>query len=74
MFFSVKEKIENPKLLQIRRGKVSEAFNWLVLNNLLYKDVVIDESRLDSLPENGIIEVKTKVLPIMTGLKIIEKK
>lgn len=42
--------------------KVVEALNWLVLDNPLYKDVVIDESRLDSLSEDGSIEVKNVVL------------
>ena len=59
MFCSLKGKHENPKLYQVRREIVFEDFYWLVLHKPSYKDVVIDESCLESFPEDGSIEVKS---------------
>lgn len=38
----------------IRRKKVEIALRWLISNNLLYKDVELDEEALSSLPNDGI--------------------
>ena len=38
----------------IRCKKVEIALRWLISNNLLYKDVELDEEVLSSLPSDGI--------------------
>jgi len=42
----------------VRRGKVMQALRWLKENNKLYRDIVIDDETLQSLPENGSIAEK----------------
>jgi hypothetical protein len=39
---------------RVRRRAVYEALTWLQANNKLYSDIVVDEDRLSSLPEDGI--------------------
>ncbi|RIB17883.1 hypothetical protein C2G38_1968003, partial [Gigaspora rosea] len=43
------------KVLRIRKNKVAEALKWLIEYNILYKGVEIEEMRLNSLPEDGIL-------------------
>ena len=38
----------------MHRHAVLAAIRWLQLNNLVYKDVTIDEEVLDTLPEDDI--------------------
>ena len=56
--FTVKGKGENKKSFKVRREKVLNALKWLIANNPSYKDVVLDELRINSLPEGGKIESK----------------
>jgi hypothetical protein len=47
---------------QIRRKRVYEALMWLRKNNALYEDIVIDEERLQMLPEDGIpVEIMASI-------------
>lgn len=39
---------------QVRRGVVARAWTWLKANNSFYKDIVIDEDRLTSLPQADV--------------------
>ena len=39
----------------VRRGKVGRALIWLKENNPYYRDIIIDDEILQSLPENGSI-------------------
>ena len=52
----VKVKGQNGKMknLFVRRSVVANALTWLINHNPLYKDVTVNESMIDSLPENGI--------------------
>jgi hypothetical protein len=45
-----------PKTLYARRHKIREALQWLKANNPLYKDIVISEERLQSIPEDDVPE------------------
>ena len=49
----------NSKHFQVRRAKVLEALIWLQQHNPQYKDVEIDDKRINDLPENGNIDVET---------------
>ncbi|KAI0657855.1 hypothetical protein C8Q70DRAFT_1046102 [Cubamyces menziesii] len=43
--------------LIVRREKILNALQWLKANNVLYKDIIIDNDRIAALPENGILPV-----------------
>lgn len=43
--------------LSVRRDKIKRALVWLKENNVLYRDILVDEGRIDSLPENDIVPV-----------------
>ncbi|CCE34927.1 uncharacterized protein CPUR_08866 [Claviceps purpurea 20.1] len=38
---------------RVRRGAIAQWLNWLVRNNPLYRDVVVDPARLQQLPVDG---------------------
>ncbi|RHZ84008.1 hypothetical protein Glove_86g43 [Diversispora epigaea] len=42
------------KVLRVRKDRVATALNWLMNHNILYKDIKLDRTILESLPENGI--------------------
>ncbi|RHZ71359.1 hypothetical protein Glove_259g20 [Diversispora epigaea] len=42
------------KVLCIRKNKVAVALKWLINHNILYKNVKLDKTALESLPENGV--------------------
>ncbi|KAI9059611.1 hypothetical protein FKP32DRAFT_1614095 [Trametes sanguinea] len=46
---------ENAQPLVVRREKVRAALHWLKQNNVLYKDLTIDDSRVSVLPEHGLL-------------------
>ena len=41
---------------RVRRGVVRAAIQWLKANNKWYSDIVIDEARLEALPEDGNLQ------------------
>ncbi len=43
-----------PKILYVRQRVVFAALKWLQSNNGLWHDIVIDSSRINDLPENGV--------------------
>ena len=43
------------KDFRVRRLKVLIALQWLVNNNPIYSDVIIDENRINALPEDNVI-------------------
>ncbi|KJA13612.1 hypothetical protein HYPSUDRAFT_110312, partial [Hypholoma sublateritium FD-334 SS-4] len=45
---------EKASPLVVRRERVRAALLWLIANNRLYKDVVLDHETLDTYPENDI--------------------
>ena len=57
--FTIKGKNEFSKEFKVRRKQVSDALRWLVRHNPLYKNVTIDETLLDSLPDDGFLSVNT---------------
>ena len=44
------------KEFRVRRSKVLDALKWLVHNNSLYSDIVIDESRVFELPVDDLVD------------------
>ena len=52
----VEGKNKSHRDFKVRKRRVLEALLWLQANNPLYEDVEIDESVLNSLPEDGVIE------------------
>ncbi|RHZ70488.1 hypothetical protein Glove_271g119 [Diversispora epigaea] len=42
------------KILCVRKNKVAVALEWLINHNVLYKNVKLDETALESLLENGV--------------------
>jgi uncharacterized protein DUF6570/helitron helicase-like protein len=52
---SLKWLYEKAKPLAVRANKVRNALLWLKRNNRLYEDVILDESVLHSLPDDGIL-------------------
>ena len=46
---------QKAKAFRVRRQRVLNELNWLVRHNSLYKDVVIDESRLQYLPVDDFL-------------------
>ncbi|KAH9852985.1 hypothetical protein C2E23DRAFT_918336, partial [Lenzites betulinus] len=52
------------KPLCVRRERIRQALSWLHAHNPLYKDIIIDESRLEQLPEDDILPLHIEhVLP-----------
>jgi len=61
--FQFDDKNNCSKELKVRRQKIIDALNWLTgknekgePNNLVYKDVTIDHSRFELLPENYYLD------------------
>ena len=46
---------EKAKPLAVRANKVRDALIWLKKHNILYKDIVLNENVLHSLPDDGIL-------------------
>ena len=58
ILFNVKGNDQQKSIsFRVRREKVLLALKWLIQNNPLYKDIVIDESRLNALPVDGVLDV-----------------
>ena len=55
------ERTTSQKDFTVQRKKVDDALHWLVANNPLYKDIIIDINRLQALPENGTIHDAKKI-------------
>ena len=47
---------------RVRRRKVLQALLWLVGNNPVYRNVTIDESRLENLPDDGNLNIDVVML------------
>jgi len=66
---------------RVPRDKVLVALSWLVENNPLYRDVIIDQSRLNSLPIDNdvscnLVNIEDQIddnLPVDTGPEFSEK-
>lgn len=54
---------EKAKPLAVRAGKVRNALVWLKRHNTLYQDIILNETVLDSLPENGILPFHIEHIP-----------
>ncbi|KAJ3009702.1 hypothetical protein NUW54_g2705 [Trametes sanguinea] len=55
---------EHARPLVVRREKVRSALLWLKQNNVLYKDLTIDQTRINELPADGLLPVTIEhVLP-----------
>lgn len=49
---------------RVRRRIVQSALEWLVQNNIYYRDITIDQSRLQQLPQNGYLSgIRTLTIP-----------
>ncbi|RHZ78142.1 hypothetical protein Glove_167g16 [Diversispora epigaea] len=59
------------KVLCVRKNRVAIALEWLINHNVLYKNVKLDKTALESLPENG---VSTALLAITVVVNIDPKK
>ena len=49
---------EKNKNIKVRRQKVLDALLWLKQNNPLYKSIEIDETRIESLPQEDYINIE----------------
>lgn len=49
----------NSAHFHVRKNKVLEALTWLKTHNPLYKNIVIDNERIQNLPDDGQIHVET---------------
>ena len=54
IIIEVKGKDNNYKDLFVRRQNVAKALQWLITNNPHYKDIIVNQNSLRSLPDNGI--------------------
>ncbi|RHZ83484.1 hypothetical protein Glove_92g91 [Diversispora epigaea] len=59
------------KVLCIRKNKVAVTLEWLINHNILYKNVKLDKTALESLPESG---VPTALLATTVMVNINSKK
>ncbi|RHZ85447.1 hypothetical protein Glove_65g123 [Diversispora epigaea] len=59
------------KVLCVRRNKIASALEWLIVHNILYKNVRFDKTTLESLPEN---EVPVALLATTVLININSKK
>jgi hypothetical protein len=59
---------------RIRRHCVHEALMWLKRNNALYKDIRIDEERLQVLPEDGVPEELVSLIRHEVESDVVEKE
>ena len=66
--FKIDGKNNNSKELRVRRQKIIDALRWLTStneygrpNNIVYKDVAIDHSRFDHLPEDDFLDLSMSV-------------
>lgn len=50
----MKGKDDSFKDVTVRRQNVADALHWLINNNLYYKDIIINNDSLNSLPLHGV--------------------
>ena len=62
------------KTFRVRRHVVYDALQWLRVHNPIYSDIHIDESRLDSLPEDGVPEELLTVIRQEKDDEVAEKE
>ena len=46
---------------RVRCQAVADALQWLVVNNPIYKHITIDQGRIYRLPEDGLLEFRSKI-------------
>ena len=55
---------EKARPLVVRREAVLKALQWLCANNLLYRNVVIDEGKISALPEEDVLNYNIEHVPL----------
>lgn len=61
-------------VLTVRRKKVFEALQWLRLNNPLYRNISINQSNIDKLPDNDVPECLWATMEISTNVVIADNE
>ncbi|TFK57932.1 hypothetical protein BDN72DRAFT_751496, partial [Pluteus cervinus] len=57
------------KPLCVRSDRIRKALRWLKENNHLYHDVVIDEDRIQALPDNDMLPINLEVTSDIEGME-----
>jgi len=60
--------------LVVRREVVRQSLVWLKAHNPLYKDIEIDEARLQALPANGLLDYNIEHIPSSAHLEALESR
>ncbi|KAJ7740120.1 hypothetical protein B0H16DRAFT_1664507 [Mycena metata] len=61
---------EKAKPLIVRKERVLNALNWLKTHNHLYRDVVIDQTELDALPQEAVLPFHIQHVIPNTGIDV----
>ncbi|KAJ7779988.1 hypothetical protein B0H16DRAFT_1217143, partial [Mycena metata] len=61
---------DKAKLLIVRKERALNALNWLKTHNHLYREVVIDQSELDSLPQEAVLPFHIQHVIPNTGIDV----
>lgn len=59
-------------ILTVRKKKVSDALQWLSRNNPIYRNIKINQSIIDRLPENDIPECLWATMEVSTDIEAAE--
>ncbi|CAF1289231.1 unnamed protein product [Adineta steineri] len=62
------------KILTVRKTKVSAALQWLKTNNSLYRNVTINQSTIDKLPNDDVPECLWTTMQISTEVEMAENE
>jgi hypothetical protein len=64
------DKNQLKRILTVRKKKVSVALQWLKTNNSLYRNVTINQSAIDKLPNDDVPECLWTKMQISTEVEI----
>ncbi|CAF0815681.1 unnamed protein product [Adineta steineri] len=70
----IPERNQLKTVLTVRKKKVSEALRWLRQNNPLYRNILINQSVIDKLPDDDVPECLWATMQVSTNIEAAENE
>ncbi|CAF1357094.1 unnamed protein product, partial [Adineta steineri] len=70
----IPERNQLKTVLTVRKKKVSEALRWLRQNNPLYRNIIINQSVIDKLPDDDVPECLWATMQVSTNIEAAENE
>ncbi|KAF9781684.1 hypothetical protein BJ322DRAFT_1010678, partial [Thelephora terrestris] len=62
---------EKARPLVVRREAVLKALEWLRMHNPLYRDIIIDATRISALPEQDVLDYNVEQIPLSATSRVL---